>query len=102
MARGAIAKGEVMQKILSSFDGAFTYNDGKEIRVPVIENGELVQIKVTLTCAKENVESGTDTVMPGSFPTPASAKVTPERTEPIAPTSDEKAAVAQMLKSLGL
>ena len=61
MAKGAIAKEEVAAKILELFPNAFKYD--KEIRIPIEENGETVQIKVALTCAKTNVESGADTAM---------------------------------------
>ena len=99
MAKGTLSKEIVAKKILETFEGAFEY--GKELRIPLIEGGEQVQIKVTLTCAKENVECGADNATPGDFPTPFKA-VTPERTEPIAPTADEKANVAALLRSLGL
>lgn len=102
MARGAQAKSDVMQKILATFSGSFKYNDGKEIRVPVMEAGELVQIKITCTCAKENVECGADNAMPGDFPAPKMTAPTPERTEPVKPSESEKQAVADLLKSLGL
>lgn len=101
MAKGSIAKQNITKQILSTFEGAFEYNGGKEIRVPVYENGELVQIKITLTCAKENVECGADSAVPGSFPV-TNQPVTPERTTPIAPTEDEKQNVANLLRSLGL
>ena len=54
-ARGSLAKATITEKILSTFDGSFLYNDGKEIRIPIIENGEVIQIKVALTAAKTNV-----------------------------------------------
>ena len=66
MARGQISKQIVTEKILKSFDGAFTYNDGKEIRIPLQEDGELIQIKVALTAAKENVNPGDDNAIPGT------------------------------------
>ncbi|MBO5909336.1 MAG: hypothetical protein J6Q67_06105 [Clostridia bacterium] len=100
MAKGALAKADVTKKILSMFDNAFEY--GKEIRVPMIENGEQVQIKVTLTCAKENVECGADTALPGEFPTPVNAAPTPVNTAPVQPTAEEKQNVANLLRSLGL
>ena len=102
MARGAQAKQEVMKKILETFQDSFLYNDGKEIRIPYQEAGEIVQIKVALTCAKENVEMGADAAMPGDFPAPKMTAPTPERTEPVAPTAEEKQKVADLLKSLGL
>ena len=60
MAKGQVAKQEITQKLLSTFEGSFLYNGNKEIRIPIIENGETVEIKVTLTCAKENVGGNLD------------------------------------------
>ena len=102
MAKGAQAKSEVMKKILSSFEGSFTHNDAKEIRIPIYEAGELVQIKCVLTCAKENVEVGADNAIPGDFPAPKMTAPTPEKTTPVQPTEDEKQKIAALLKSLGL
>lgn len=56
MAKGAVAKEEIIKKILETFEGSFKYD--KEVRIPFIENGEEVQIKVAFTCAKVNVEAG--------------------------------------------
>ena len=98
--KGAVAKQEVQKKILEAFPGAFAYD--KEIRVPMIENGEEVQIKVVLTAAKVNVSNGADTALPGDFPSPTNAPVTPEKTGPVAPTDEEKANVARLLSKLGL
>ena len=53
MAKGAQAKEVITEKILATFPNSFKYD--KEIRVPIEENGEEVQIKITLTCAKTNV-----------------------------------------------
>lgn len=102
MARGAQAKTDIMQKILETFSGSFKYNDGKEIRVPVMEGGELVQIKITCTCAKENVEMGADAAIPGDFPAPKMTAPTPVNTAPVQPSAEEKQKVADLLKSLGL
>lgn len=100
MARGAEAKATVTDKILEVFDGAFLYNGGKEIRIPVMDNGELVQIKVTLTCAKENVEVGGDTAVPGAA---VSVPKTPvEAPAAKAPDAQEKKNVSDMLARLGL
>lgn len=54
--KGAEAKAEITKKLLETFEGSFLYNGGKEIRIPFneAEAGD-VQIKITLTCAKENV-----------------------------------------------
>ena len=60
MAKGQVAKQEIIKKLLSTFEGSFLYNGNKEIRIPMIENGETVEIKVALTCAKENVGGNLD------------------------------------------
>ena len=109
MAKGAAAKQEVMAVILEAFgDKAFLYNDGKEIRVHCVENGEPVQIKLALTAAKVAVEQGDDVVLPGAglvkndaspFPEPLVNKAVDMRIE----VSDtEKANVEALMASLGL
>ena len=51
-ARGAWSKEQVWNKILETFPGSFV--NEKEIRIPMIENGDRIEIKVTLTAAKTN------------------------------------------------
>ena len=103
-ARGALAKDKITNQILTAFPGSFKYD--KEIRIPVDENGELVQIKVTLTAAKVNVEAGGDTVLPGTVKVESSnTSITPTpRVEParevIQPTAEEKHNVSELLKLL--
>lgn len=95
MARGAEAKQIITDKILQTFEGSFIY--GKEIRVPLQENGERVEIKVTLTCAKENVGGNSAFAEPQSETSqPAQASV------PAAPTEQEKANIADLMSRLGL
>lgn len=92
-ARGSLSKEVITQKLLETFEGAFVY--GKEIRIPMMEDGSLLQIKVTLTAAKENVESGADTATPTaaiSIPTGAF--------EPM--TEQEKADVRAKIAELNL
>lgn len=114
MARGQIAKTEIIDILLKTFDGAFLYNDGKEVRIPKTEDGEQIQIKITLTCAKDNVIPGADTAVPGeaivapkdtsneiNFGEPAAAAQSKEVVYH-KPTDEEKRNVAEMLKSLGL
>ena len=99
MARGTESKSYITKKILETFEGSFLYNDGKEIRIPLKEDGEIVQIKVTLTCAKTNVSTEDST--PAEFkaapasdnelnfedtptPSPATVNTTPEERANIA------------------
>lgn len=96
MAKGSIAKEAITKEILSTFGGSFLYNGGKEIRIPFNENGALVQIKVTLTCAKENVEVGSDVAVPGATKPAATvdgvAEITPQ----------EQSEVSDLISKLGL
>lgn len=100
MARGAVSKEKITKTILETFAGSFLYD--KEIRIPMSEDGEIIQIKVVLTAAKTNVESGDDIKIPGidnnemNFGTEMSAK------EKIEVTEEEKQNVATLLKNLGL
>jgi len=95
-ARGAVSKQIVMDKILEMFDGAFVY--GKELRVPMNEDGERVEIKVALTCAKVNV-GGDGAPVQNEVTAPASAFSTEEVSQP---TAEEKQNIADLLSKLGL
>ena len=90
--RGAEAKANVMAKLLETFDGAFEY--GKELRIPMDENGERVEIKVTLTCAKVNV--GGDQ---GGDATEQAPIMTKEATPP---SEEEKQNIKDLMDRLGL
>ena len=57
--RGAEEKQIVINKIKEVFPEAFEYD--KTIRIPIGD----IQIKVALTAAKDNVEPGGDTAVPG-------------------------------------
>ena len=101
-AKGSISKEIIVQKILDTFEGAFKFD--KEIRIPMIEDGAEVQIKVTLTCAKTNVESGMDTAIPGATAA-TTATPTPKvmDTHGVAEvTEEEKQNVLKAMAALGL
>ena len=104
-ARGSVAKEQITNQILAAFPGSFKYD--KEIRVPVEENGEIVQIKLTLTAAKVNVEAGGDTVLPGTIKvepsnTPIISTPRVEQKTFVQPTAEEKHNVSELLNMLGL
>lgn len=94
MAKGAIAKQEVIAKIKEIFPEAFEY--GKELRIPLEEDGQRVEIKVALTCAKTNVggdgASEVSEVQSNDAVNAASA----------APTEEEKKNIADLMDRLGL
>ena len=103
-ARGSILKQEVATKILAAFPGSFLYNDGKEIRINGVEDGQNLQIKVTLTCAKVAVEGGEDNILPGENLGTASSTQTSKTVEkvPQEPTNDEKERLKTLLNQLGM
>jgi hypothetical protein len=55
MARGAVAKQEIFKKLEEVFPNAFWATE-KEFRIPWAEDGSEVQLKLTLTAAKDNVD----------------------------------------------
>lgn len=107
--KGAIAKEAIFNKLLEVFEGSFVYNSGKEVRIPYDENGNLVQIKVTLTCAKDNVEpegGATSTVKKENAAAlvqeEAPVSAFPKPKKPVEPTPEEKKNLEDLLNALGL
>ena len=100
MAKGSVSKEKVAQKIMEVFPEAFLYE--KELRIPMIEDGVEVQIKVALTCAKNNVECNGDIALPGEFPAPVNQAPASMNPAAVKPSEAEKQTVADLLKSLGL
>lgn len=101
-AKGSILKQEVAEKILAAFPGSFLYNDGKEIRINGLEEGQKLQIKVTLTCAKVAVEGGEDAILPGEAATEGVKPAGTNEKIPQEPTAEEKERLAALLDKLGL
>lgn len=98
-AKGAIAKEQITKKILETFPNSFIYD--KLIRIPFNEDGNQVEIKVTLTAAKDLVgdeESGvinfenSNTDMADFMPTPVNVEY----------TEQENKNVEDLLKALNL
>ena len=101
MARGQEEKLIVINKIKEVFPEAFEYD--KTIRIPIGD----VQIKVTLTAAKDNVEPGGDTAVPGVKATKVTiAKgaepVFEDVSAAVEPSEEELNAVSNLMESLGL
>ncbi len=88
--KGAASKQQVTEQILNTFEGSFVYD--KEIRIPCIEDGQEVQIKVTLTAAKTNVERGGDTAVPTATKSAATGVA--------APSDEDKAAIEKLVARL--
>jgi len=91
-ARGSIVKDEITKKILNVFEGSFL-ND-KEIRIPMLENGELIEVKVVLTAAKTNIGGGAGPVQQAS-------EVPADNKQNYEVTPEEKKEVKTLLESFG-
>ena len=101
MAKGAVSKTKATEAILNAFPGSFTYD--KEIRIPFTEDGEEIQLKCVLTCAKVNVEPNGDVAIPGAV----SADINFEDSKPVEqkivePTQEEKDNVRKLMETFGL
>ena len=95
-AKGAVSKQIVTDKIIEMFPGAFIY--GKELRIPMDEDGQTVEIKVALTCAKTNV-GGDGVFVDNQGQASAFPDATPASTEP---TEEEKENISKLMDRLGL
>lgn len=89
-ARGQVAKGEVMKKLQEVFPNSFIVD--KVLRIPMIEDEQVVEIKCTLTAAKDVL---------GQAPAPVKMKVVEGGESVAAPTPEEKARVEDMISALG-
>lgn len=102
-AKGTLSKEIITKKILETFPGSFTID--KVIRIPMSEDGSIVQIKVALTAAKDVLEpdgSAPDEAVEFSDASDFNAMNPPVYDKSYEPTAEEKANVEMMLKSLGL
>lgn len=103
MAKGAIAKQIIFDKVKEVFPDSFMYNNGKELRINMMEEDNLVQIKVTLTAAKEAIDPSGEALKPAAAAPQTDAPVSePVVSQIVEPSEEEKQNVEDLLKSLGL
>lgn len=96
MAKGASSKEIVIKKILETFEGAFLAD--KELRIPLVEDNEPIQIKVALTCAKTNIDNPNESTSSLTIPQPEQ----PKKSMATEPSAEEKQNVSDLLARLGL
>ena len=109
MAKGAIAKEQVAAMIAAAFEDKYIGEFDKKLYVWAEENGEQVQVAISLTCPKNPIavqaapttnlgvdDNGdwdfSDDAKPAAPAQPATATITDE----------ERAKVAELMKKLGL
>lgn len=106
MAKGAIAKTNVVKKIQEAFGAEFVGEFDKKVYVWADDGGEKVQIAIAMTCPKNPV----GVINPASmdfggdldFEKMGEATVAPAKFEPAEITEEEKQNVADLMARLGL
>lgn len=96
MARGSLAKTLIGTGILQVFPGSFIDSDQKTIRIPTSVEGEPLEIKITMTCAKDVIGGGNGGQTSSETVT---KQVAPQNTEM---TDDEIREVRELITRLGL
>lgn len=94
-AKGTESKNTIFTKLQEVYPEAFWEDTGKILRIPLIENGESVEIKVSLTAAKTNLRNDA-----GAFATSAPEISIPEPAAALEPTEEEKENVRNLLNAL--
>ena len=93
--KGSIAKEEIIKRMMEVFEDSFM-ND-KTLIIPMMENGEEVQIKLTLTASKTNIPHSN-----GKAEIPITVAVgMPNPVEVVEPTEEEKQRVVDLINKLG-
>ena len=101
-AKGATAKQAIFSKLLETFEGSFMYNGGKELRIPWEEASGPVEIKVTLTAAKELVGNAAEAITAPVDIDMGNVMNFPEPRVNLEPSAEEKQNVEDLLKALDL
>lgn len=96
-AKGTESKNAIWDKMLEVYPDAFWEETGKILRIPMDENGTRVEIKVSLTAAKNNLK---DDAAASAFTSAPPQKDNINSNESIEVTEEEKENVAKLIKSL--
>ena len=103
MARGAEGKANVVKKIQAAFGADFIGEYDKKVYVWSQENGERIQIAISMTCPKTPV--GTVDPFHGGdldFENMGEPQIAPTTFEPAEISEEEKQTVADLMAKLGL
>ena len=101
MARGNEAKQRIFKKLLEVFPGSFMQDD-KILRIVEQEDGQIVEIKVTLTAAKDILGTA------AAAPAKEEFDWSDEKLDPVSTVAkndlseQEKANIKKMMEALGL
>lgn len=106
MARGSIAKEAVVNKIAAAFGENYIGEYDKKYYVWANENGERIQIAISLTCPKAPIEIATNLVeADGDWDfsdEPKTSTIAVSNAAPAEITEQEKQNIADLMARLGL
>ena len=94
-AKGTESKISIFSNLQKLYPNSFWEDPDKILRIPMEENGETIEIKVSLTAAKVNLQN---TEVKSAF----NDLATEEQKVDIEPTAEEKANIETLLKSLNM
>ena len=101
-AKGTESKLKVFSKLKEVFPNSFWEDENKILRIPLDEDGSRVEIKVTLTAAKNLMGDSSPTSAFNQETINIPDKITSIEERSIEPTQEEKERVATLLKTLNL
>ena len=107
MARGAIGKQNVINKIKEAFGTDFIGEYDKKIYVFANDGGEQVQIAISLTCPKNPIQVDASVSLDNgdldfTDDAPKTSKVAVSAARPAEITEEEKKNIADLMAKLGL
>ena len=107
MAKGAIAKENVIKTIAEAFGSNFIGEFDKKVYVYANDGGEMVQIAISLTCPKNPIQvddsvSLDDGDLDFTDDTPKTSKVAVSAAPPAEISEEEKKNIAELMAKLGL
>lgn len=102
MAKGTIAKEAITKKLKEAFGADFLGEMDKKIYLQAPENGEMVQIALSMTCPKNTIEvSNAPVIKNGMIDFEAEGTlVAPAASTEI--STEERETIEEMMKRLGL
>lgn len=102
MARGAVAKDIVTKKIQEAFGADFAGINDKKVYVWADDGGEKVQIAISMTCPKTNVDFGNAPATGNTLNFDEEEMPQPQGYAVPQMGEDEKATLDRLMKELGL
>lgn len=100
--KGSIAKQKIINKLAEVFGADFIGEYDRKIYVWSEENGERIQIAITLTCPKNLVGQFSSNSIGLNFENMGEAKASPVNFQPAEMTEDERENVRKLMEKLGL